>query len=71
MTTIVLNRPRQRASRERCVGGRGRGLTLEQSLGATLTAARAGEEADCPLCPGTMRADGGTAVCGSCGSQLS
>ena len=71
MTTVVLNRPRRRASRERCTGGRGRGLTLEQSLGATLTSARAGQEADCPLCPGTMHAVDGAAVCGSCGSELS
>ena len=70
MTTVVLNRPRRRASRERCTG-RGRGLTLEQSLGATLTAARAGDEAECPLCPGTMRAVAGTAVCESCGTELS
>ena len=71
MTTVVLDRPRRRASRERRTGGRGPGLTLEQSLGATLMAVRAGDEAECPLCPGTMRAVGGTAVCGSCGSELS
>jgi hypothetical protein len=71
MTTVVLNRPRRRASREHCTGERGHGLTLEQSLGATLTAVRAGDEAECPLCPGTMRAVAGTAVCESCGSELS
>ena len=71
MTTVVLNRPRRRASRDRCTGGSGPGVTLEQSLGATLAVARAGDEADCPLCPGTMRQSGGAAVCESCGSQLS
>ena len=71
MTTVVRNRPLRRASRERCKGGRGRGLTLEQSLGATLTAVRSGDEAECPLCPGTMRPVAGTAVCESCGSELS
>jgi hypothetical protein len=71
MTTAVLTRPRRRASRDGCTGGRGRGLTLEESLGATLAAARSGEPAECPLCPGTMQAVDGTAVCDTCGSALS
>ncbi|MBN1530035.1 MAG: hypothetical protein JW895_13310 [Thermoleophilaceae bacterium] len=71
MTTAVLNIPRRRVSRDGCSGGRGRRATLEESLGATLVSARAGEPADCPLCPGTMRAADGSAVCDSCGSTLS
>ena len=72
MTPAVMSTPpRRRASRERCSGGRGRGLTLEERLGATLAAAEAGEVADCPVCRGSMRMSAGVAVCGDCGSQLS
>jgi hypothetical protein len=71
MTPAVLTTPRRRASRERCAGDRGRGLTLEQRLGATLDAAEAGQAADCPVCQGSMSLRAGSAVCGDCGSQLS
>ena len=71
MTTAVLNIPRRRASRGGCNDGRGRRVTLEESLGATLVAARAGEAADCPLCHGTMRTVADAAVCDDCGSSLS
>ena len=71
MTPAVLDNPRRRVSRERCAGDRGRGLTLEQRLAATLAAAEAGQVADCPVCRGSMSLDAGAAVCGDCGSQLS
>jgi tRNA(Ile2) C34 agmatinyltransferase TiaS len=71
MTTALLDSPRPRAARERCRSGRGRELTLEQRLGATLAAAEAGQPADCPVCRGSMTSAGGGAVCGDCGSRVS
>ena len=71
MTPAVVDIPRRRASRERCTPGRGRGLTLEQRLGATLAAVEAGQAADCPVCRSSMRLTAGVAVCGGCGSQIS
>jgi hypothetical protein len=71
MTPAVVDIPRRRASRERCTPGRGRGLTLEQRLGATLAAVEGGQPADCPVCRSSMRLSAGIAVCTGCGSQLS
>ena len=73
MTTAVLNTPRRRASRERCAGDRGRGLTLEQRLGATLAGRRGrARRRTARVCRGSdARGPAARAVCGDCGSQLS
>ena len=71
MTPALLDSPRPRVVRRSSASGRGRELTLEQRLGATLAAAEAGQPADCPVCRGSMIAAGGEAVCGDCGSRVS
>ncbi len=71
MTPALLESPRPRATRERCRSGRGREVTLEQRLDATLAAVEAGQPADCPVCRGSMGSAGAEAVCRDCGSRVS
>jgi hypothetical protein len=49
------------------------GLTLESRLDAVIAGARAGAQADCPVCGATMAPDheGGELRCGGCNTRLS
>ena len=71
MSSALLERPLGHAVRDGRARGPGRGLTLERRLGAVLAAAEAGNQADCPLCRGSMTLVAGEAVCDECGSRLS
>jgi hypothetical protein len=49
----------------------GRRTTLAELLDETWRAARAGADAECPMCQEPMHASAGAARCGSCGTTLS
>jgi hypothetical protein len=49
----------------------GRRTTLAELLDETWRAARAGAEAECPMCQAPLHAVAGAARCGSCGTTLS
>ena len=46
------------------------GITLGQLLTRTHDAMLSGEEADCPVCGGTLAAHGREARCGECNTRL-
>jgi hypothetical protein len=71
MTTALIESPLSlfgEARRPRPAGGRG--ITLEELLESTLRSARAGAQAECPVCHARMHAQDGAARCSGCGSTL-
>jgi hypothetical protein len=70
MSTALLDAPRRSAPRRARTAGSGR-PTLAELLTGTLHAARARNDAECPVCHGSMRFEQGAARCESCGTSLS
>jgi hypothetical protein len=71
MSAAVLDAPATLFAEARDAGpAGGRRTTLAELLDGTWRAARAGADAECPMCHSAMHLSAGAARCDSCGTTL-